>query len=367
MKKWSLLLLFILWGGINMFENAAGLPSQVNLYAVTNVSVIPMDREQILSNQSVVITNDAISEIGPSGEIQIPAGAKIIDGSGKFLLPGLIDMHTHICDANDLPLLLAQGVTTIRNMGDLPGWVKFFFGYADILKLRRKVLNGEMLGPDIYTAGPILDGAPPVSPFNSVVINAEEAEQAVARQKKRGYDLIKIYDGLSPDTLNGIIKAAKKYQMPVAGHVPKQIPLNQVLDTGLISIEHLTGYLDNDRAAFIIPEDQLDQYAEKTKVSGVWNCPTLVIWDHLVPRKEFVKITNLPQMQYVSWRVEWLWKQTLKQVFKVNYNTADYPRQMMELSQKMTAALHHAGFLGRIPILWGFSPAGRPKGSWNFW
>jgi len=173
--------------------------SGCNTIALTGANVIPMVSDKVLINRTVIIKDGFIQSMGESSEAKVPEDAFLIDARGKYLLPGLVDMHVHISDDNDLLLLLSHGVTTVRNMSDLPGWVKTFMGFSDVLSLRRKVREGKIVGPDIYSTGLVLDGSPPVSPFNKEVSTPEEIEEEIKRQKKAGYGYIKIYDMLTPE------------------------------------------------------------------------------------------------------------------------------------------------------------------------
>ena len=119
-----------------------------------NVNVVPMNIEKIIEHQTVIIREGKIVEIRPYAGTKISNKAVQIDGTGKYLMPGLSDMHTHVWNENDLILFLANGVTTIRNMGGAPIH----------LEMRKKIQQGELLGPDIYTAGTVIDGFPPIWP-----------------------------------------------------------------------------------------------------------------------------------------------------------------------------------------------------------
>src|SRR5512145_395983 len=132
---------------------ALSLSAQPASIAFVNVSVVPMDREVVLRDHTVVITGDTIAAIGPSASVKPPAGATVVDGSGKFLMPGLAEMHGHLTGANDalneriLLLSVARGITTVRGM----------LGHPSHLVLRERVRKGELLGPTIYTSGPSLN------------------------------------------------------------------------------------------------------------------------------------------------------------------------------------------------------------------
>lgn len=165
--------------------------TQQRVIAFVNVNVVPFDRERILEGQTVIVVDGRISQIVPADKTKLPAGTLEIDGRGKYLMPGPADMHAHLYpgtgQADDLAsqqlqLFLANGVTTIRNM----------IGKQEHLALRERVAKGELPGPSIYTAGPPLLG--------NNVPTPEAAEQVVTEQKKAGYDLLKVHEGLSPET-----------------------------------------------------------------------------------------------------------------------------------------------------------------------
>ena len=151
--------------------------------AFVNVNVVPMDSERILSGQTVIVQGDRIAEIGSVDTIAIPEDAQRIDGSGKYLMPGLVDMHVHQRNETHLTLFVANGVTTIRNM----------WGTEYHLKLREEIKEGKHIAPTLFTAGPIIDGNPPAWRSSIVVETPEQARQVVADNKTAGYDFIKAY------------------------------------------------------------------------------------------------------------------------------------------------------------------------------
>jgi imidazolonepropionase-like amidohydrolase len=269
------------------------------VYAVVDVNLINMEIDTVLKHQTIIVEDERISKIGASDKSNLPEDALIISGSGKYLLPGFIDMHVHISDESDLLKFLKYGVTTVRHMSDVPWWAKAM-GFPDALSLRRKQKEGEIIGPDIYTTGFTLDGDPAVSPMNKKIKNLAEAEKEIQEEKEAGYDYIKIYDNLSPESFEAILSAARTYDMPVVGHVPFEVGIDNVLQSSVLSIEHLTGYINNNAAAFIIPEDKIEYYAKMTVQSGIYNCPTLVIWDNLPPEDQIEQLENDPEYRYVS-------------------------------------------------------------------
>lgn len=312
-------------------------------YAIVDVNLITMDTASVLAHQTVVIRNEKIQTFGPAGRVTVPDNARRVSGAGKYLLPGFIDMHVHISDDTDLLKFLQHGVTTVRNMSDVPWWTKVM-GFSNVLSLRRKIRRHDVIGPDIYTCGYTLDGEPKVSPMNRKIVTREQAVKEVRRTARAGYDFIKIYDNLSPEAFRAIVSAGETYDIPVVGHVPFQVGIDTVLQSSVESIEHLTGYINNNTGMFLIPEEQIGAYAQKTRASGIYNCPTLVIWDHLPPEGHIEELKRDPEYRYVSWHVRWLWNTSLSYIYDTTYpDKAGYGMHMMDISKRMLMALYKAG------------------------
>ncbi len=327
-----------------VFQFSEQLPAAGGVVAFEGVNLVPMDRERILEDQTVLVRDGVIAQVGQAGQVPIPQGAVIIDGGGKYLMPGLVDMHVHIEFENDMLMLVANGVTSVRNMWGNSG-KKLRVGLADQAALRRQIEQGILLGPTIYTAGPVMEGQPAFHPLADAVTSPGQAAQSVAWQQAQGYDFIKVYDHLSPQVYAAVIEAARQQDLPVAGHVPFAVGLEGVLASGQRTIEHLTGYIDPDAAQFLIPEDQLDDYAARTRQAGVWNCVTLSVYP--VSKQDaagFEQLQNQLGMRYVSpgWRM-------LSPFFYLmaarshTYPGADYPERIAALNRQMVAALQRAG------------------------
>lgn len=186
--------------------------------AFVSVNVVPMDSERIIADQTVLIQNGRIRAIGPADTIPIPEAVVRIAGTGMYLMPGLADMHAHLAhdedaDPDALVVFLAAGVTTVRNM----------WGQPTHLEWRKRINDGDLLGPNIYSVGPITDGDPPFWSGGSVVRTPDDAAKEVADQKRAGYDGMKVFTNLSPDVYKAILDAAKAHDFPVYGHVPTRI------------------------------------------------------------------------------------------------------------------------------------------------
>jgi imidazolonepropionase-like amidohydrolase len=204
--------------------------------AFVDVNLIPMDREPVVSHQTVLVQGDRIVRIGPAAKVIPGANALRVDGRGKYLMPGLVDMHVHLFNSKDLLLYLANGVTTIRNLG----------GYAaadSILQIRREVAEGKRLGPTIYSSGNWLDGEPPYRKINTVVRTPAEARAVVERQRAEGYDFIKVYQNLSPEVYREIVRVARAEGIPVTGHIPTEVGVEGVLESGQVGVDHVGQFM----------------------------------------------------------------------------------------------------------------------------
>ena len=204
--------------------------------AFVNVAVVPMDSEHVLTRQTVLVQGARITAIGPVSQVHIPASALRIDGRGKFLMPGLADMHFHAWNVDSdsaeaehfLMLVLAHGVTTIRNMDWEP---MFYRATKELLRWRARAATGALLSPRIYTSGPW---------FGATVGRPADAATAIPAYKAAGYDFVKIHDE-DRETFDSVMAAAHRAGIPVVGHVPDGVSPEQALVAGYQSIEHLMG------------------------------------------------------------------------------------------------------------------------------
>ena len=327
-----------------IYKLSGEMPAANPLVAFVNVNVVPMDSERVLEDQTVIVRDGAIEAIGSSDQVEAPAEALIVDGRGKYLMPGLVDMHVHIMFEDDMLLWVANGVTSVRNMWGNTGKA-LQFGFPDQLALRKQIEQGALFGPTIYTAGPVMEGSPAFHPLAEPFDTPEAARESVAWQKAQGYDFIKVYDHLSPETYQAIIEAARENDIPVIGHVPFAVGLDNALASGQQTIEHLTGYIDPDAVKFIVPENQLDVYAVKTREGGVWNTVTLSEYPKSKQTPEGIeRLKNQPGIIYYSP----FWNLFTPFFYKMSgeshtYQGADYPQRIAALNREMVQALHKAG------------------------
>jgi Amidohydrolase family len=212
-------------------QNSSTFAPQSQIY-ITHVTVIDTESGKEATDRTVVISDGKVSDIADSKNIAAPARARIVDGRGKYLIPGLWDMHVHGTRFDGtLPLYIANGVTGVREM----------FGPPDANKFRADLVAKHLIVPHIYMGSPIVDGKPPVWPDSIAVATADEARRAVDDQKQRGADFIKVYSFLSRDAYFAIVDEANRQNIPVEGHVPNSVSVWEATAAKQRTIEHLFG------------------------------------------------------------------------------------------------------------------------------
>jgi hypothetical protein len=267
---------------------------QTRTLAITRVSVVDVIDGRIVPNSIVTIRGETISSVSQNGAL--PADAQVVDGQGKFLIPGLWDMHAHI-QGNDtvwLPLYIANGVTGIRDMG------------ADldfILDIRDATSSGRTLGPRIMAAGPILDDAPGDWPLRIRVKNPDEGRAAVQLLKRRGVDLIKVHNFTPRDVFFAIVDEARRQQLPVTGHVPLKVTIQEGIDAGMVTIEHMS---EDGRVwkacsgGAQYRTDACRPFFEMLARRRVWQTPTLVALSELAVIGTPASAISRDQLAYAS-------------------------------------------------------------------
>jgi hypothetical protein len=340
------------------------LAAQPGDLVITDVTVLPMDRDDPLPHHTVVVRGDKIIAVEPADRVTVPAGARRIDGAGKWLMPGLADMHVHTWSEHDLTLFVAAGVTTVRNM----------FGAEQHLTWRGEIARGQRLGPTIVTASPIIDGEPPVWPGSIVLTNPADADRIVGELKAQGYDFLKPYARLSREAYAALVAAGKKHGMTLGGHVPFAVGLAGVLASGQRTIEHLDGWIpalvpeasrpppgptppDLRVLLPLVDEARIPALVQQTIAAGTWSCPTLVVLDRLAGLDDLDAARKRARwLPYVSPTVVTMWDP--KADFRMREKTAeDYAamRKGNALRGEIAAQLFAAG----APMLVG-TDAGNP-------
>lgn len=322
--------------------------------AFIDVNVVPMDGARVIRGQTVIVRGGRVVFMGASGSVRVPRGATRIEGRGRYLMPGLFDMHVHLerfDRESQLLLFVANGVTTVRNMDGRP----------QLLAWRERIAGGDLLGPTIFTAGPILEGKPPFWDDTRVVETPAQAEAAVGEQKRAGYDFIKVYHTLDREAYEAVVAAAKRVGLAVAGHVPRGVGLRGTLAARQTSIEHLEGYaeeveaddspLRNQRSwlkryfAVKVDDDKARAAAEATRRAGAWNVPTLVERQNsALPGPELAARSKRPELKYLPPQAVTLWSQSNERVTR-RMSPEDFGRvaEGERTRKRLVKLLHEAG------------------------
>jgi len=316
--------------------------------AFVNVNVIPMMSETVVAGQTVIIADGIIASIGDVEQVPVPEDALVVDGTDRFLMPGLAEMHAHVpaTDSQELgrvlTLFAANGVTTMRGM----------LGRPSHLVLRQHLIDGEVFGPRLITSGPSMNG--------SSVSGAADAERKVRAQHAAGYDFIKIHPGLTSSEFAAIATTAGELGIPFAGHVPAAVGVNGALSAGIATIDHLDGYLaalmpaDMDSSggyggffdvllADELVEDRIADIVMQTATSGTWNVPTEALFEHRVADIAVAELRNRPEMRYMPAATVARWVRTREQQERERGFNGDIATRAIDIRRQLIFELHRAG------------------------
>ncbi|WP_345915702.1 amidohydrolase family protein [Alkalimonas sp. NCh-2] len=302
-----------------------------------------MDSDQVLSNQRVLVKGDRIVAVAAAAELEIPQGATVIDGQGRYLLPGLAEMHGHVpptVDFSGMParylddvllLYVAGGVTTVRGM----------LGHEHQLRLKDDIATGKRLGPTLYLAGPS---------FNQhTVTSPEQARERVRQHKSEGWDLLKIHPGLSLEQYQAIADEAKMQGIDFAGHVPEAVGVEQAIQLGSRTIDHLDGYMAA-LGGFDTPltEQDMAELVALTKAHQVAVVPTQALWETIIGAADRELLESFDELKYMPTRVLSGWRRYLDAASGAYY-TGETAAIHAENRQRLLSALYQAG----VTILMG--------------
>ena len=345
---------------ISCFRCSKGPPEVVATKSdllIRNVNIVDVVTGKILQDQFILIRQGIIERLGLN-EMPVNDSTPVLDGTGKFLIPGLWDMHTHYhwnhSYANNM--LIANGVLGIREMwGDMPV----------IKEIRSKTTDGYILAPEIYSSGSIVDGKPKIWPESTEVENAEEARKEVNVQISKGVDFIKVYSRLSKESYRAIAAACRDADIPFAGHIPAAVTIWEAMREGQQSFEHLYGLLeactdDPDRLAALQQEKQFgpeignflmqsfnrnkfDSLALTLAASTMWMSPTLVVLRNIAHLNES-SLTNDPRLEYMPEGIRDLWNP--KNDFRFKHSGEEFYRvakQKFKFQLSLIGDLEKAG------------------------
>jgi imidazolonepropionase-like amidohydrolase len=282
----------------------AGLqPAPTRSIAITGVTLIDGTGAAPRPGVTVIISGNRISKI-VDGKPDLAGIHEVVDGAGKFLIPGLWDMHTHLAYVGDVTCttLVAYGVTSVRDPGGALDTLDWF---------RARIEQGTLIGPRIFRAGPVLDGSKPGSQDRLVIDTADDGRRAVSYVKARGVDFIKVHNGAPPAAYFAMLAEARKQGLAVVGHIPIDVDPGEAIDAGHQSVEHIVSLFEGPMrrkvAAGMAQEQAMAEFtdaeaarlARKMVAKGTWFDPTLVFYWYKAHQWE-VRAANDPRERYVT-------------------------------------------------------------------
>ena len=345
-------------------------PSVNDLLVVDNVTVVDVRTGKLEPDQTVILERHRIFSIRPSKSAKYPPDADRVNGRGGYLIPGLWDMHVHLVfgdwfpDAKDisLPLFIANGVTSVRDMGS----------ELDVVQdWRTQIEAGRLIGPRILTSGPMLDGPRPRFPSSIAIASPEEARHAVDDLKAHGADFIKLQSLLPRDAVLAIAEEARKREIAFAGHVPNAMRASDMSEAGMKSFEHLIGIFEGSSTAedafleggktegrFLATYDEARaaSLAALLAKNHTWQCPTLV-WERGGNLLDMNDFSGDARVKYVPgpWKNK-TWKRFTEEITQ-GYGTDDIAtrKKFIDKELEVVRMLEKAG----VPFLAGTdTPAG---------
>jgi imidazolonepropionase-like amidohydrolase len=322
--------------------------------AITNVNVLPMTQDTVLTDHMVIFRDGFITELAPTEDLEVREATRVIDGEGGYVMPGLAEMHTHLPAADDpegivddvLTLFAAKGVTFARGM----------LGDSSHLALRDEVQERERFGPALRVASPFLSG--------STLDTPGAAREAVRTYAEDGYDLLKIGEGLAPDVYDALVDEAQQQGLPYAGHVPDAVGLEATMGAGQQTVDHLDNFIEAMRGpdapeaydailgvTDLVDElnrDRLPELVALTVETNTGIVPTMLVWERFfgeTPPEAYAD--TLPELRYLPQAMVSGWEERLAEIRA--QHTPEEGAAVRDLRHDILRALYEAD----APILLG--------------
>jgi hypothetical protein len=346
-------ILAALFSAAALFSTAAALgavpaqpPQAARHVAIVGITVVPMTGERTIEKATVVVTDGVIRAVGAEGLVPVPSGSLVVRGNGKYLVPGLAEMHAHVPGAaapkeyrdDVLFLYVANGVTLARGM----------LGAPEHLQLRDDLAAHRVVGPRLITSGPSFNGQSVKSP--------EQGERMVREQKAAGYDFLKLHPGLSRDSFLAIARTAREVGIPFGGHVSADVGMPLALAEGQATIDHLDGYLyalvpeadrgtspDNMGLALKFDSALLPGIVRATRAAGTWVVPTQTLYDNIQGPATTAELDARPEIRYLSSQLRQQYRQRKQSVLDTKGYSPELGNTFNDVRRKTIRALHDGG------------------------
>jgi imidazolonepropionase-like amidohydrolase len=321
-------------------EQRANATQSSDVLLITNVTIVDGSEAPPLENAAILIRGNRITSVGPTGRISVPENARVYNGSGEYVIPGLWDMHTHVLwqpfvQDGFLRLFLVNGVTGIRDMG----------GTLDVLgAVRPGGQHYSPLNPRIIAAGPWLNQSE-IDPRAGITVQTPEAaREVVASLAEAGVDFVKVYTFLPRDVFLAIIEEAEAHGLPVAGHVPLEVSSREASDLGMRSIEHMrveTGGFCEEVGA-----TKCEELLSALRANSTWQTPTLIVRRNRAFLDGSV-VTEDSSLHYAPDYLRSEWAGTRRE--RLDTESFDELRRRYAVERQLARTVHQA----RVPILAG--------------
>jgi len=333
----------------------------------THVTVIDATGAPAKADMTVVVRGDRIEALGKTGILTVPQNARVVDATGKFIIPGLWDMHIHPLNKKDyLALFIANGVTGVRVMRGEPVHHKW----------RQEISAGKLMGPRMVIASSFVDGPDPLLSISIIVSNEDEGRQVVRKVKREGADFVKVFNGIPRDAYFAIADEAEKQGIPFAGHVPYLVNAAEASDAGQQSIEHcyfvllacstegeeeLKKKLKETLETLVARPSSLPHMRAHVKLltdaiyndkkaaallarfvkNSTWVCPTLML-DHSLSFRDEQDLANDPRLKYMPLSIKDSWKNDVYVAWATGEGRADN-KKLCEKHLAIVGAMRRAG------------------------
>jgi len=270
------------------------LPAAASI-AIQDVSVIDVATGTVQPHMTVVIVGENITMVRAAGAAKLSESTRVVNGTGKFLIPGLWDMDVHLWyRENQLPLFLAFGVTGVQDMGS---------DFERTSAWRHNIETGKAIGPHIVTPGPPVDGQPSDDAKLPVIVarTPAEARQAFDRLWNMDVDFIKVLSSTSRDSYFALAEQARHWHMRLEGHIPTSITAWEAIEARQASLEHLFGVMKS-----VSTDDEAVKFFEQCEIRGVRISPTLVLWQRMAHTSDD-RLAKDPRLKYVPQSIRKSW------------------------------------------------------------
>ena len=317
-------------------------------FAIVRATVLPMDSDRVLPDHTVVVQDGRIAAVLPAIEVTVGADTEIISGEGRFLIPGLAEMHGHLPGAGSPPALtedvlmlyVANGVTTVRGMQ----------GHESQLALRDRIAAGELIGPRLIVGSPSMSGR---------IETPEEAVRLVREHADAGFDLLKVHEGFSPETYAALAETARELGIPFAGHVADEVGLLSALAAGQDTVDHLDNFVEalipeearGEMEALrgiaglseLVDRERLPGVIEAFHASGAGVVPTIVLWESgILPTRPSADLkSERPEIRYMPEETVARWTEAVDSGLE-RYGVEN-TRRIAALRREILGALNAAG------------------------